>query len=36
MTLSFSGFGPAAILIMLLCLAGKLLFDFLRSKSHRG
>jgi hypothetical protein len=35
MPLSFSGFGPAAILIMLLCLGAKKLFDFLRAKYHR-
>ena len=36
MLLSFNGFGPAAILIMLLCLVGKKLYDFLRKKRHHG
>jgi hypothetical protein len=36
MPLSFSGFGPAAILIMLLCLAGKKLYDFLKEKHHHS
>jgi|GraSoiStandDraft_1057264.scaffolds.fasta_scaffold11327_2 hypothetical protein len=34
MPLSFSGFGPAAILIMLLCVAGKQAYDFLKAKYH--
>ena len=28
MPVSFNGFGPTAILIMVLCLAGKQMYDF--------
>ena len=36
MPLSFSGFGPVAILLMLLCLGGKKLYDFLKENHHHS
>lgn len=35
MPLSVTGFGPAAIIIMLLCLVGKQTYEFLKAKYSR-